>query len=323
MARPVRIEFEGALYHVTARGNERRKIFFSKRDFEKFKEYIAGAQKKFGFLLHSYVLMDNHYHLMVETPEKNLSRIMHHINGSYTTYINIKRKRSGHLFQGRYKAIVVDKDSYLLELSRYIHLNPVRANLVRKPGEYPYSSYRFFISGEEEGMLTQKEVLGMVARDERVASERYRTFVEDTLGKEPENPLKQVYAGALLGGESFVNKIRQRLENSNLGTREVSYSQLLNASPTPEQILDVTCEHFGESPGAATVNSRSVARKVGIYLAKKHTAATNRQIGELFGGMGYTAVAKTYQRVARQIGKDEALQVAVQELEEKLSIVKG
>ncbi|WP_245523289.1 REP-associated tyrosine transposase [Syntrophotalea carbinolica] len=240
MARPLRIEFEGALYHVTARGNERRKIFFSKRDFEKFKEYIAGAQKKIGFLLHSYVLMDNHYHLMVETPEKNLSRIMHHINGSYTTYINIKRKRSGHLFQGRYKAIVVDKDNYLLELSRYIHLNPVRANLVLKPGEYPYSSYRLFISGEEEKMLTQKGVLGMLAKDEQVARECYRTFVEDTLGKEPENPLKQVYAGALLGCESFVDKIRQRLENSNLGTREVSYSQLLKASPTPEQILDVT-----------------------------------------------------------------------------------
>src|ERR1700687_4751915 len=100
MARPLRIEYEGAVYHVTARGSERGKIFFSKRDFEKFKEYLAEAQEKHGFILHSYVLMTNHYHLIMETPEKNLSRIMHHINSSYTTYTNIKRKRSGHLFQG-------------------------------------------------------------------------------------------------------------------------------------------------------------------------------------------------------------------------------
>jgi putative transposase len=323
MARALRIEFEGALYHVTARGNERRKIFFSKRDFEKFKEYMAGAQKKFGFLLHSYVLMSNHYHLLVETPKKNLSRIMHHINSSYTTYINIKRKRSGHLFQGRYKAIVVDKDSYLLELSRYIHLNPVRANLAPRPEDYPYSSYRLFISGEKEEMVTQNGVLGMLAQDERTARERYRTIVEDVLGKEPESPLKKVYAGTLLGDENFVNKIRQRLESSRLGTPEVSHRQLLRASPAVEEILGATCEHFGESPEEAKGNSRSVARKVGIYLAKKHTAATNRQIGELFGGMGYAAVAKTCQRVARRIEKDEALQEDIEALEERLSIVKG
>ena len=324
MARPLRIEFEGALYHVTARGNERRKIFFTKRDFEKFKEYIAGAQKKYGFLLHSYVLMSNHYHLMVETPEKNLSRIMHHINSSYTTYINIKRKRIGHLFQGRYKAIVVDKDDYLLELSRYIHLNPVRANMVHKPEEYPYSSYRIFISGADEEMVTEDGVLGMMAQDKQTARERYRTFVEDALGKELESPLKKVYAGTLLGSKCFVKKIQQTLENSRLGKSEVSHRQLLKVSPTVEAILGAVCEHFGESPEEATGNSRSVARKVGIYQAKKHTAATNCRIGVLFGDMRYAAVAKTCQRVARQIEKDEALREDIETLEGKLrlSIIK-
>jgi putative transposase len=115
MARPLRIEYEGAIYHVTARGNERAKIFFSKKDYEQFKEYIAAAINKFNLILHAYVLMTNHYHLIVETPEKNLSKIMHFVNGSYTTYLNIKRKRTGHLFQGRYKAILVDKESYLFQ----------------------------------------------------------------------------------------------------------------------------------------------------------------------------------------------------------------
>lgn len=129
---------------------------------------------------------------------------MHHINSSYTTYINIKRKRSGHLFQGRYKAIVVDKDDYLLGLSRYIHLNPVRANLVHKPEEYPYSSYRLFISGAGEAMVTVDGVLGMMAQAEQTARERYRTFMEEALGKELENPMRKVYAGTLLGSAGFV-----------------------------------------------------------------------------------------------------------------------
>jgi len=123
-------------FHVTARGNERGKVFFTKADYRKFKEYLREGQTKYGFILHCYVLMTNHYHLLIETPEKNLIRIMHYLNSSYTTYVNIKRKRSGHLFQGGYKTILVDRDSYLLGLSRYLHLNPVRANMVERPAEY-------------------------------------------------------------------------------------------------------------------------------------------------------------------------------------------
>ena len=136
MARPLRVEFDNAIYHVTSRGNDRKKIFLSKWDYVKFTEYLAGAKEKYGILVHAYVLMGNHYHLILQTPQPNLSQVMQYINGSYTTYFNIKRNRSGHLFQGRYKAIVVDADEYLLELSRYIHLNPVRANMVEDPVNY-------------------------------------------------------------------------------------------------------------------------------------------------------------------------------------------
>ena len=145
MARPLRIEYKGAFYHITARGNERRRIFFSKADYDKFKDYLGKAQDKYGYLLHCYMLMTNHYHLLIETPNPNMSKLMHYLNGSYTGYINRRRKRSGHLFQGRYKAILVDADSYFLELSRYVHLNPVTANMVFNPEDYPYSSYSYFI----------------------------------------------------------------------------------------------------------------------------------------------------------------------------------
>ncbi len=140
MARPLRIEYAGAFYHVTARGNDRKKIFFTQRDYARFKEYLSIARERFGSVLHAYVLMGNHYHLLLETPEGNLVQVMHYLNGSYTTYINVKRKRSGHLFKGRDNSIVIDKDSYLLTLSRYIHLTPVRAKIKERPADYPHSS---------------------------------------------------------------------------------------------------------------------------------------------------------------------------------------
>lgn len=132
MARPLRIIFPGAFYHITARGNDCKAVFKSKRDREKFLEYLETANERYNAVIHAFRMMDNHYHLLLETPSGNLSQIMRHINGAYTTYFNVKRARSGHLFQGRYKAILVERDEYAKELSRYIHLNPVRAKLVER-----------------------------------------------------------------------------------------------------------------------------------------------------------------------------------------------
>ena len=128
MGRPLRIEYPGALYHITSRGNERKKIFLEDADKIKFLEILEDYHNRFNILIHSYILMDNHYHLVVETPKGNLTKIMHGVNGRYTGSFNRKYRRSGHLFQGRYKGILVDKDAYLVQLSRYVHLNPVRAN---------------------------------------------------------------------------------------------------------------------------------------------------------------------------------------------------
>jgi len=148
MSRPLRISYPGAFYHVTSRGNERRPIFQTRRDFERFIGYFESATERYGARVHCFCLMTNHYHLLLETPRANLEAILHHLNTSYTNYFNKKRGRSGHLFQGRYKAILVEKDSYALELSRYIHLNPMRAQMVGDPSEYPWSSYLAYIGRE-------------------------------------------------------------------------------------------------------------------------------------------------------------------------------
>jgi putative transposase len=141
MSRQLRVEYRGAFYHVTARGNERKEIFKSRQDYQRFLSCLKSATEKYLAVIHTYCIMTNHYRLLLQTPLGNLSQIMHHINASYTIYFNLKRKRSGHLLQGRYKAIVVDADSYACELSRYIHLNPVPAGMVVDPADHEWTSY--------------------------------------------------------------------------------------------------------------------------------------------------------------------------------------
>ena len=183
MARQLRIQFSGALYHITSRGNEKKDIFQRDDDRGKFLTYLKEAKERYRFLLYAYALMNNHYHLLIETPLANIAQIMHYINTSYTVYFNRKNRRYGHLFQGRYKAILVDKDNYLLELSRYIHLNPVRANLVTGPEDYRWSSYRDYIqvTDGESGLAEVESILGYFSSEAGIDKYEYRRFVEEGL----------------------------------------------------------------------------------------------------------------------------------------------
>jgi len=323
MARPLRIEYEGALYHITARGNERRKIYFAESDYEKFKQYIVEAKEKHDCIIHCYVLMGNHYHLIIETSRANLSRVMHFINGAYTTYINVKRKRSGHLFQGRYKAIVIDADSYLLELSRYIHLNPVRAGIVENPGEYPYSSYKSYITKNKESMITRDLILEMLSKQKGGVKKRYRAYVESVLGEELENPLKNIYGGMMLGSNIFIKNILGRIKEDYLQKEEVSHRRALKASLGIDETVEFVSEYFKISKDDILRSESGEARKIAIYLIKRHTAVTNRQIGELFGDISYSAVAKAYQRFKKQLEKDKALRRKIVKIEKEMSYVKG
>lgn len=325
MARPLRIEYEDAVYHVTARGNKRRKIYFTKTDYQKFLQYIAEAKKKFGILIHSYVLMGNHYHLIIETPEANLSKALHHINSSYTTYINHKRKRSGHLFQGRYKAIVVSKDNYLVELSRYIHLNPFRAGKVEKPEEYQYSSYKTYKTGKKDEILTQDLILGLIAGHKSEARRKYKAFVETAMrgNEEPDEVVKDVYGGIILGGTKFIKETLERIKEEYLMKEEVSHRRALQSKYGVEEVLDLVSNKQKTSREDITGNRFPEKRKIAIYLIKKHTQATNRQIGEMFGGISYSAVAKVYNRFEQELMKNRRIRREVKKIEKAMSNVKG
>jgi putative transposase len=324
MARPLRIEYKGAFYHVTSRGNERKEIFRRLEDYERFKHYLSEAQDKYDYLLHGYVLMTNHYHLILETKKANLHQIMHYLNGSYTTYFNLENGRSGHLFQGRYKGVVIEVDNYLLELSRYIHLNPVRADLVKRPEEYAHSSYRFFIGlgKKKEKIVTRDRIWGMISGDRRRAVQKYKRYVEEGMKKENRDPLKSIYGGAILGSGEFIQEMLEKGEVKNLKREEISCRRQLKAKKGLEDLIVEVSSHFNAQQNKV-FEEKGIMRDIAIYFGRKYTGLTNREIGERFGGLSYSGVTRVSQRLDEKMAKDKSLRRQVEEIHDRISNVKG
>ena len=212
MARPLRIEYSGALYHVTARGNAREDIFRSDEDRLSFLNVLSSTTSKYNWLCHAYCLMDNHYHLVIETPDPNLSLGMRQLNGVYTQTFNRTHQRVGHIFQGRYKSIVVEKDSHLLELCRYVVLNPVRAGMVKELGSWRWSSYGATAHGKAvPDFLTTDWVLAQFA-DKKISARRlYRNFVLNGTSGNDGGPWKKISGQIFLGSADFVARMRDLL----------------------------------------------------------------------------------------------------------------
>ena len=203
MARPLRLSFPGAVYHVTSRGNARHDIVADDRDRSQWLSLLAHVVDRYGWLCHAYCLMDNHYHLVIETPKPNLSIGMRQLNGRYTQAYNRRHEQVGHVFQGRFTAILVEKDAHLLELCRYVVLNPVRAKIVSHPRLWMWSSYRATV-GETKapGWLTTDWILSQFGQRGGPAQARYRTFVAE--GRGGPAPWEQLTGQIYLGSEKFV-----------------------------------------------------------------------------------------------------------------------
>ena len=207
MPRKPRIHYPGAVYHVILRGNAGHPVFFVDRDRLRFYLFLQRAAEKYDCRIHAFCLMTNHIHLVVQTCDTPLSRIMQNVSLRYTTWVNYSQYRTGHVFQGRYKALLIDADSYLLELVRYIHLNPVRAAMTALPDDYPWSSHRAYIGREAIPWLTTEWVLAFLDNDARSAGQRYEQFVLDGVGEQRRKEFHSgVCEGRILGDDTFADE---------------------------------------------------------------------------------------------------------------------
>jgi REP element-mobilizing transposase RayT len=224
MARPIRIEYAGALYHITSRGNAREAIFLNDEDRLSFLKILQDLCRTINWICHAYCLMDNHYHLLIETPDGNLSKGMRQLNGVYTQTFNRHHNRVGHVFQGRFKGILVEKETYLLELCRYIVLNPVRAQMVRSAKEWPWSSYCSTAGYTEQNeFLTSDWILASFAKRKTIAQKKYREFISN--GKGQPSPWQSLKNQVYLGNEQFVKEHIDSITNKDVELSEIPKSQ--------------------------------------------------------------------------------------------------
>ncbi len=236
MARPLRIEYPGAVYHITSRGNEKKPVYKDDRDRDNFLTTLDKVNKRYNWLCHTYCLMDNHFHLLIETPDGNLSLGMRQLTGVYAQMFNKRHGRVGHLFQGRYKAILIQKDSHLLEVCRYVVLNPVRARLVKEPGQWRWSSYGATTGREKApGCLTTSWVLGQFSNKKRKAEREYREYVQLGIGKE--SIWTEVKGQAILGEEDFAGRLTKYLERHK-DVLEIPKSQRYADRPALEKLFE-------------------------------------------------------------------------------------
>ena len=265
MVRPLRIEYDGAVYHVTSRGNAGTEIFLDDGDRVRFLEVLGTVVERFGWICHAYCLMTNHYHLLIETPQPNLSRGMQHLNGVYTQWFNRRHSRAGHLVQGRFKSIVVEKESYLLELARYIVLNPVRAKLVRSARDWRWSSYRA-TAGQVDppSFLTLGWLLSQFAGNRGKAIRAYRSFVKQGKGIDV---WEAMTASVLIGSAAFVHSLKPLLKDV-IENREIRREERLAARPSLEELFaDVTDKSTrNERIHASVRKHRYKLKEVGDHL---------------------------------------------------------
>jgi putative transposase len=303
MVRPLRLEFPGALYHVISRGNERSAIFRDDRDRGSFLGILGSVVHATGWLLHSYCLLGNHYHLLVETPEANLSKGMHSLNGRYSQTFNRRHARAGHVLEGRFRAVLVEKEVHLLELHRYIVLNPVRAGLVVTPKEWIWSNYRATCGlRKRPPWLDVRWTLAQFGRDRETAVPEYARFVSSVIGSAAAEP-PMARAQIFLGGRSFIAEICDRLAGRALDS-EIPAGQRQPTRPTLGEVRAAVSAEWNLPLEALERRRAGDARVAAIYLATKLCGLTAREVGVAFG-VKRGRVSNVVMKVER--GRDESL----------------
>lgn len=279
MARPLRLEFPGAVYHITARGNAQQAIFLDDEDRDRFLDLLAREIRQSGWKCYAYCLMNNHYHLLIETPEGNLVSGMRRLNGVYTQAFNRRHHRAGHLFQGRYKSIVVDRENYLLELCRYVALNPVRAKMVEKIEEWPWGSYRATSGlGKAPDWLDTAWVLSQFGSTRSTAQAAYRQFVAEGIGAAA--PWENLRGQIWLGTKAFLEQMEKLISRHSLSN--VPLEQAQPTRPRKEEIIRMVCKVYGVGEQKILGRSHPEAYQAAVYLLRRVANLSLKEVAGIF-----------------------------------------
>ena len=303
MARPLRVEFAGAIHHVMSRGNARAAIVADDADRWRWLRLLERATLRHGWRVFTLALMDNHYHLFLQTPEPNLSLGLHQLNSGYATYFNARHRRVGHVLQGRFKSIVVEEHGYWLELSRYVHLNPVRAGLVSRPEDWPWCSY----AGYHRPARRLKwgdygRVLAEFGGDTPAGRAAYRDYVAEGLGRPLDSPLSKAVHGAVLGSDRFVARIRRILRGRDEDEQVPDLARLRRAA-TMGQVIAAVVSRLGGAPDTWQPGRRcdDISRAVAAHVARETAAASSREIAAALGYRHLSSISAACRRVEQAL----------------------
>jgi len=321
MSRPLRIQYPNAWYHVMSKGRRGDIVFLEEKDYLDFINLLKEVSDMWKVRIGAYCLMSNHYHLLIQTPDANLSRCMRHINGVYTQRFNRYHNCDGQLFRGRYKSILVGGDSYLLELVRYIHRNPLRGGLVNKLGRYRWSSHRAFLSSSKKWDWLYKEYfLSLFSGNKSKRRVVYLNFVSKVDAEKIERIFSLKKLPSVLGSEGFIDWVKKKYYKVKVH-EEIPESRML--APGVEKIKNMVCNSYRIDVDDLIMIKRGIAnepRSVAIYLVRRFTGETLKKIGQEFNISKYSSVSSVVERVKIRISKDKKLKKRVEGLERKLMV---
>lgn len=305
MGRPLRIFIPGYAYHVIARGNERKNIFKSDADMKRFLKIMEEARKKYQFIIFAYVLMSNHYHLLLEIKQSNLSQVMQYINTSYGIYFNRKYKRSGHLFQGRFKAVIVEHGQDLKLVTAYIHLNPARAGMVEKLIDYQWSSHRQYTGGTEKGIAEPAYVLKHFSNDRSEAIKKYEKYLKETAMDTNDDKKTRIYGEYAMGSESFVREIKLMFKDKKLSEEIVGRKKLRKIYESKEIIKAVVDFYKVSENELRYKKSRwNCGKRILIYLLGSDAGMPYAAIGRMLGDLNSSSIGRVFKKVTLELEKN-------------------
>ncbi len=321
MSRPLRIQYPGAWYHVMNRGQRGESIFKDKDDYFSFIDLLKDVVDVWNANIAAYCLMSNHYHLLIQTPDANLSRCMRHINGVYTQYFNRTHSIDGHLFRGRYKSILVESDSYLLELLRYIHRNPLEAGLVDRLDSYNWSSHKGYLSfANKWDWLHKNYVLNIFSGNKTESRKRYKEFVQKQTPEQINQILGRRKWPSVLGSAGFVDWVKETFFNQK---RHIEVPESKSLAPEVAKIKEMVSKAYGikeEDLFRSKRGVRNEARNTAIYLLRQLRGSKLEEIGREFCISNYSTVSTIIEQKKNNVVKDRKLNRRIEQLKQDLKV---